>query len=122
MGHTPAGISTYQILHYLQVGQTDRFTTFNWGSPQRNFEKYGSETPREYNLNNVRVPIVLHYSDNDWLASSVDVIRLYNVLPYAVLDHISDREFEHMDYVWGIKTRQMLYYPIIRSMELAMMK
>lgn len=81
-------------------------------------EMYGSVTPPKYNLKNVVTRVILHYSDNDWLAAVEDVHKLYLRLPNAELDHMSDLQFEHMDFVWGIDAREILYEPIIASMKL----
>lgn len=118
MSHTPAGAATYQMVHYVQEGSSGRFCKFDMGSPQLNFAKYGSEYPPDYNLKNVISRVILHYADNDWLAAVEDVQRLYLQLPNAELNHVPDPRFEHMDFVWGIETRKMLYEPIVASMKL----
>lgn len=118
LSHLPAGAATYQLVHYVQEANSKRFCKFDMGSPLDNFEKYGSIIPPEYNLANVVAPVILHYSDNDWLASSIDVERLYRKLPNAKLQPVPDRTYEHMDFVWGIKARTHIYEPIIASMKL----
>lgn len=81
-------------------------------------DKHGSQIPPEYNLKNVLARVILHYSDNDWLASPIDVERLYGQLPNVEKNHIPDALFEHMDFVWGWSARDVLYNPIITSMQL----
>lgn len=117
LSHTPAGASTYQLLHYAQAARTKRFHKYDWGTWE-NLARYGRVTPPDYKLHNVQVRVILHYADNDWLASPIDVHRLYAKLPNAQLIHVPDTQFEHMDFVWGIETRQLIYKPIIRSLEL----
>lgn len=118
LSHTPAGASTYQLVHYIQEARSGRFCQFDWGSNEENMVKYGSITPPDYNLNNVRARVILHYSDNDWLSAPLDVQRLYMKLPNAEMNHIPDKKFEHMDFVWGSSTMNILYKPIITSMKL----
>lgn len=67
---------------------------FDWGSPEDNMSKYGSATPPDYALNNVRARVILHYSDNDWLSAPIDVERLHAKLPNAERHHIPDKKFE----------------------------
>lgn len=86
--HTPAGASTQQILHYAQEYKSGRFCQYDYGL--QNFRKYGSASPPSYNLSNVKARVVLHYSDNDWFSSPIDVDRLFKQLPNAELDHVPD--------------------------------
>lgn len=118
LSHTPAGASTYQLVHYVQAARSGRFCQFDWGSSEMNMDKYGRPTPPDYNLNNVQARVILHYSDNDWLSAPVDVERLYKKLPNAEINHIPDKKYEHMDFVWGIGAKEVLYKPIIASMKL----
>lgn len=55
--------------------------------------KHGSETPPDYKLNRVTSRVVLHYSDNDWLSSPIDVDRLYAKLPNVQRNHVPDRRY-----------------------------
>lgn len=118
LSHTPAGASTYQLLHYVQEARSKRFAQYDMGSAQKNYLKYGTIAPPDYNLANVKSRVILHYSDNDWLSSPIDVQRLHQLLPNSEMNHIPDEKFEHMDFVWGMGTRSMLYEPIIASMKL----
>lgn len=90
MSHLPAGSSTYQLVHYIQGAKTGRFCQFDWGSKEENMMKHGRETPPDYTLSNVKSRVILHYSDNDWLSSPIDVDRLYAKLPNAQINHIPD--------------------------------
>lgn len=118
MSHSPAGASTNQMIHFVQEGRSGRFCQFDWGSEESNMAIYGSTAPPDYKLKNVAARVILHYSDNDWLSAVSDVERLHAALPDSQLNHISDRRFEHMDFVWGIDTRSILYKPIVDSMKL----
>lgn len=69
-------------------------------------------------MSKVSSRVILHYSDNDWLSSPIDVQRLYAKLPNSEMHHIPDEKFEHMDFVWGIGAIDVLYKPIIASMKL----
>jgi hypothetical protein len=56
-----------------------RFCQFDFG-PYKNSRLYGKEAPPNYKLDNLKVPISLHYSDHDSLSShtvSVPYIGLY---------------------------------------------
>lgn len=93
MSHLPAGAATMQLVHYIQEAQSGRFCQFDWGSKEENMLKHGRETPPDYNLANIASRVILHYSDNDWLNSPVDVERLFAKLPNAQRHHIPDEKY-----------------------------
>lgn len=55
--------------------------------------KHGRETPPDYNLKNVTARVILHYADNDYLSSPIDVDRLYAKLPNVERNHVPDRRY-----------------------------
>ncbi|XP_069680361.1 lipase 3-like [Periplaneta americana] len=67
LGHTPAGSSTKVINHYSQMVKSGRFRQYDYGKME-NKRRYGSASPPEYKLHNVKVPVSLHYSDHDALS------------------------------------------------------
>lgn len=107
LSHTPAGAATYQLVHYVQTARSGRFCKFDWGSPEDNMRKYEAPSPPDYNLGNVFARVILHYSDNDWLSSPIDVQRLYSRLPNAELNHIPDEKFEQYVFFY----QQKLIHP-----------
>lgn len=56
--------------------------------------KHGSEIPPDYTLSRVTSRVILHYSDNDWLSSPIDVDRLYGKLPNVQRNHVPDKRYE----------------------------
>ncbi|GAU94987.1 hypothetical protein RvY_06679 [Ramazzottius varieornatus] len=46
----------------------------DFGSEKENMKHYGSNQPPEYPIADLKVPIALIYSDNDWLATPKDVL------------------------------------------------
>ena len=66
MHHTPAGSSTNSFVHFAQEINSKKFCAFDYGD--QNSEIYGQDTPPEYDLTQVNVPIGLYWSENDWLA------------------------------------------------------
>lgn len=115
MGHTPAGASTDQMIHYGQSIRSGRFRQYSFG-PVTNLIKYGSITPPAYNLRNIRAPVGLYYSPNDWLADDRDVQTLQRELPNVIHSMIPDPRFNHFDFTWGIDARPLLYNHVLRNM------
>ena len=70
VAHVPAGAGVNQFVHYAQIIRSGHFRQFDhgfWG----NMAKYHKMTPPSYNLKNVKAPVSLHYSVNDWLSDSM---------------------------------------------------
>ena len=66
--HTPAGSSTRNVLHFLQSVGTDRLQAYDFGR-SGNREKYGQESPPEYRVDLVKVPVATYWGQNDWVCS-----------------------------------------------------
>ncbi|XP_015125977.1 lipase 3 [Diachasma alloeum] len=117
MGHVPAGASTRQFVHYAQLIKSNEFRQYDHGVFGNN-RKYGRITPPPYNLSKITVPVIIHYSRNDWLSSVKDVSRLAKRLPnvYAKLE-VPNPKFGHVDYVWGVDASRLIY-----SQSIALMK
>lgn len=116
LGHSPAGASADQMIHFGQLIRSGRFRQFDHGVISNIFE-YGSITPPRYNLRNVRAPVALHYSLNDWLVEPIDVIELQRALGNVVGGFITaDSRFNHFDFVWAIDARTLVYNQVIDIM------
>lgn len=100
IGHTPAGTSTKTVVHYAQEIHESRenilikiyisnfnvclywflegnFQYFDYG-PKTNMEKYGQDTPPQYDLEKITAPFALFYAQNDWLAGP-EVSKTFNL-------------------------------------------
>ncbi|CAK1549662.1 unnamed protein product [Leptosia nina] len=116
MGHTPAGASARQFVHFGQLYKSNRFARFDhgWWSNRRN---YGSFRPPSYNLSAIRVPIFLHYADNDWLSSPKDVDKLFKEVKSVVGKYrVPLDKFNHLDFVFANDAKTLIYDRIIRIM------
>lgn len=117
MGHTPAGSSTDQIIHYGQLIKSGHFRQYDHGL-LTNIARYGSITPPKYNLKNVKSPVALHYSNNDWMSDGKDVAKLEKELPKLIGKFlVPDSRFTHFDYVWGIDARNQVYNRVLALMK-----
>ncbi|XP_069680505.1 lipase 3-like [Periplaneta americana] len=116
LGHTPAGASTKELVHYGQGVQSAKFRQYDYGFFQ-NLLKYGWGTPPDYDLSKVTAPVALHYSDNDWLAAVVDVEELHSKLPNCIAMHkVALPAFNHLDYLWAIDSPQLVYEHVLSLM------
>nr|XP_022912363.1 lipase 3-like [Onthophagus taurus] len=109
LGHTPAGSSTKQLLHFSQEIKSGYFRQFDYGFIG-NIKRYRSWNPPNYNLKNVKVPVYIFHSMNDWLSSYKDVMKLYSELanPQAYI-LVPDLKFNHLDFIFGIDAPSYVY-------------
>uniref|UniRef100_A0A2A4K7B0 Partial AB-hydrolase lipase domain-containing protein n=1 Tax=Heliothis virescens TaxID=7102 RepID=A0A2A4K7B0_HELVI len=118
LGHVPAGASTKTLVHYAQeIKQSGRFQQFDYG-PAQNFKVYGTESPPEYPLHKITLPIALFGSENDWLASDIDVTNLYVQLVNPI-DHyiVPLKEFNHIDFLYAVDAPTLVYTRLLQLLE-----
>lgn len=117
LGHTPAGCSTSQLVHFGQSVNSGHFRKYDYGYLSNLF-KYKWFTPPDYNLKNVRAPVAIYYSENDWLANIKDVHRLLQTLPNVVKSYlVPHKEFNHIDFLWGTDTPILLYHELLQTIK-----
>lgn len=118
-GHTPAGVSTENLVHYGQLMRSGAFRQYDHGRIS-NIGAYGTSQPPNYNLRNVVAPVALHYSANDWLADVLDVEELHQALPNVIGKFlVPDLRFNHLDFSWAIDVEELLYKRMFNLMRLA---
>ncbi|EDW64195.2 lipase 3 [Drosophila virilis] len=116
LGHAPAGASTKQILHFGQMKSLNDFRKYDYG-PFENQLRYKNFLPPKYKLENVNAKVALYYGLNDWLAQPGDVTTLYFKLPNVQFKYLVDYpKFNHLDFMWGIDARELLYNRMLESM------
>lgn len=102
----PNGASCRQLLHFSQLVQTSLFNQFDFGELQ-NLQLYGSSTPPDYPLEDIKIPTYFYHSENDIIISSTDInICTEKMSRKAVKAKrlMSLKTFTHMDFVWANQT------------------
>jgi len=118
--HTPAGASTYTILHYAQEKQIPGFHAYDWGDPQTNFQHHHEYEPPMYDLGAVTTPVALYWSDNDYFAMPGDILDTIMGLPNIVSGMNHNVEFElftHLDFLWGIDADRYVYSYMLENLK-----
>ncbi|XP_059059307.1 lipase 3-like [Achroia grisella] len=116
LGHTPAGASTRQIIHFGQLYNSKKFVQFNHGW-LTNKRIYGTFKPPAYNLSAISTPIFLHYADNDWLSTPRDVDQLLKEVKTVVGKYrVQLPKFNHLDFVFAIDAKQLIYDRLLKIM------
>ncbi|XP_046599064.1 uncharacterized protein LOC107221024 [Neodiprion lecontei] len=111
--YSPAGASSRQLVHYGQEIQSGYFRWWDHGITS-NLINYGSFRPPNYDLSKITAPVHLIYSDNDWMAAVKDVEQLHAELGNSVeLYRVLDGKWNHLDFVWGINAKELVYDPIL---------
>ncbi|XP_061715178.1 lipase 3-like [Cydia pomonella] len=117
LGHTPAGSSVRQFAHFGQSIADKTFKRFDHGL-MKNRRLYGSYRAPAYDLSKITTPVFLHYSASDPMAHVNDVDRLFRELGRPVGKfRISDRTFSHLDFMWAIDAKSLLYDRIINLLQ-----
>ncbi|KAJ8928191.1 hypothetical protein NQ314_019254 [Rhamnusium bicolor] len=117
VSHDPAGTSTKTALHYAQeVKNEGKFQQYDYG-PAGNMIQYGTPTPPQYKLENIKRPIFLMYAENDILASAIDVQRLSRKLTNLVgMYKVPLDIFGHVDFIFGKDAYNLVYKPLLKVM------
>lgn len=104
-------------MHFAQLATTGRFQKFDYGC-EENLIHYKQETPPEYNLKNVKVPVAVYYGKTDSLSVVEDVRKLIRELPNVVKDYLVPHEkTSHLDFIWGAVTQRLVFNDIINTMK-----
>lgn len=119
MSTTPAGCSGNQLIHYLQEYESGYFREWDYGL--MNKVHYNSSSPPNYLVKNIKVPTYFYYSDNDFLSNPKDVLKLVKEMPQefvAKLYNVKDPKFTHLDFLWGLNAKEMVYDFILDHLKL----
>ncbi|VDD90165.1 unnamed protein product [Enterobius vermicularis] len=118
--HTPAGTSTRNIFHWSQMVKSKMVQKYDYGTNEENYRHYGQPTPPVYNLTNIDAQIYIFWSDKDWLADQTDVEdSLLNVLrPYCMKNVSRLVDFNHVDFIWGLRAADEIYKPILQTIKI----
>eukprot|EP00490_Sorites_sp_Unknown_P009423 CAMPEP_0114690858 /NCGR_PEP_ID=MMETSP0191-20121206/66162_1 /TAXON_ID=126664 /ORGANISM="Sorites sp." /LENGTH=245 /DNA_ID=CAMNT_0001981289 /DNA_START=439 /DNA_END=1176 /DNA_ORIENTATION=- len=117
---TPADTSVKNMIHWQQAIEQNKFQMFDYGSPTKNEQIYGPNypTPPQYNLSMITFPTGLYSGTDDWLADPTDVNKLISLLPQqSIVQQIVVVGFAHLDFVWGMKAPEKVYFPMISQIE-----
>ena len=83
--YTLVGASTPTVLQYAQEVKSNGFHEYDWGEREQHLFHHGPNRKPTYRLQDVTTPVDIYYNgQNDWLASSTDVLRTISELPSIV--------------------------------------
>lgn len=119
MANFPAGGSVKQIMHYFQGYISGKFRLYDYGS-KRNMLHYNHIEPPEYFVEKVTVPITIYYSENDYVVSVEDILKLLPRLRNVkAVYKIPWKKWNHFDFICGLGVRQFIFDRIVSSLNVS---
>ncbi|KAI6236165.1 Lipase [Aphelenchoides besseyi] len=118
--HAPAGTSTENFLHWTQMVISGQMQMYDFRDDKENKKHYGRSKPPMYDLTQIEdVKIHLYSSTADTLADPTDINNylIPNLNPNVVQEHVILDDYSHLDFVWGIRSTDDLYDPILRTIK-----
>ncbi|GMR37779.1 hypothetical protein PMAYCL1PPCAC_07974, partial [Pristionchus mayeri] len=110
----PDGMSTKNVVHFGQMVLHKRTARFDYGADE-NLARYGCRIAPAYNFTNVKVPMYIWYSPQDYLVSDVDIQEM--IIPTLDSQYLklnkSLPSYNHVDFHWGLNAVADIYEPII---------
>lgn len=101
MQYQVSSTSFKQVIHFGQVVKYKRFCQYDQGK-KKNLQMYGSESPPDYNLTKVVVPVAYYYGKHDIFCVPEDQKDSIRLLPNVVDDYLMPYSgFTHLDMVVG---------------------
>ncbi|XP_044019388.1 lipase 3-like [Aphidius gifuensis] len=100
MCYSPSGASSKLFWHYRQLEEYSKFSPYDYEDVDKNIKHYGQSVPPEYNLKNVKVPMLFYYAPRvDLLSMEKDVLELAKrVTSDVISEPIKWDNFNHLDF------------------------
>uniref|UniRef100_A0A672TSF6 Lipase n=1 Tax=Strigops habroptila TaxID=2489341 RepID=A0A672TSF6_STRHB len=115
VGHSPAGTSVQNIIHWHQVQlSAGQLQAYDYGSKE-NMKKYNQSTPPAYKIEEISTPIAVWSGGQDEFADPKDMAKL---LPQIknLLYHEHFPSWGHLDFIWGLDATEKMYQKIVELM------
>ncbi|NXA26067.1 LICH hydrolase, partial [Ibidorhyncha struthersii] len=111
VGHTPAGSSVQNVIHWHQITRADQFQAYDYG-PKENMKKYNQSTPPVYQIEKISIPIAVWSSGRDKFADPKDMAKLLPRITNLIY-HEHFPAWGHLDFIWGLDATERMYWKII---------
>ncbi|XP_015488738.1 lysosomal acid lipase/cholesteryl ester hydrolase-like [Parus major] len=111
VGHSPAGTSVQNILHWRQLVHTDQFQAYDYGSKE-NMKKYNQTAPPVYRIEEIKTPTAVWSGGQDTFADPKDMARLLPRITNLIY-HEHFPPWGHLDFIWGLDATEKIYLKII---------
>lgn len=79
-----------------------------------NLEAYGQDSPPEYDLSKITVPVAIYYGNNDDINNIENVYELRDVLPNIIRDYLVPfDQFNHLDFIWAKDVKSLVNNDVV---------
>ncbi|KFP92064.1 Lysosomal acid lipase/cholesteryl ester hydrolase, partial [Apaloderma vittatum] len=111
VGHSPAGTSVQNIIHWRQLSYSGLFQAYDYGTKE-NMKKYNQSTPLVYKIEKISTPIAVWSGGVDTFADPKDMAKLLPRITNLIYhDHFPS--WGHLDFIWGLDATEKMYLKII---------
>ncbi|XP_064001695.1 lysosomal acid lipase/cholesteryl ester hydrolase-like [Pogoniulus pusillus] len=111
IGHSPAGTSVQNFIHWNQLAHAEKFQAYDYGSKE-NMKKYNQSTPPEYKIEKISIPTAVWSAGRDKLADPKDMAKLLPRISNLIY-HEHFPGWGHLDFVWGLDAAKTMYRKIV---------
>lgn len=86
------------MIYYFFYSLLGKFSQYNYNDIE-NIRRYNQQNPPEYNLKNIKSPLLIFYSKHDPLSMKEDVDELIkNIASSVIIDSVNFKKFTHVDF------------------------
>ncbi|CAF1023281.1 unnamed protein product [Adineta ricciae] len=116
ISHEPDGTSVKNIIHFVQMSNSNLFQAYDYGSADKNRQHYNQTTPPIYTIRPMKIPTAIFWSPDDWLADPVDMGFIFDNVQNLVYEKYLPG-YNHLDFVWAMTANKMIYVDLIERMQ-----
>ena len=116
--YVPAGTSSKNIRHWMQMYNTKRLARYDYGE-KKNLEIYGTKKPPIYDLSifrNYTIKSFLYTSDSDPFSNVEDLNHLTKYLneKYVTIRRLNN--YNHLDFLWSDDSKEDIYKQVVKDL------
>jgi pimeloyl-ACP methyl ester carboxylesterase len=116
--YVPAGTSSKNIRHWMQMYKTKRLARYDYGE-KKNMEIYGTKNPPIYDLSiftKYKVKSFLYTSDSDPFSNIEDLNHLTKYLNknYVTIRRLNN--YNHLDFLWSDDAKEDIYMQVVKDL------
>ncbi|XP_044019384.1 lipase 3-like [Aphidius gifuensis] len=119
LNYFPGGTSGKVFLHSVQFAKTRKFQQYDYQNEKENIKHYGTPKPPQYNLENIKSPMIIFYClKNDPFSSFEDVIEISkSVSSKVIVEQVSDENFNHLNFITAKNVKEIVNDRVIEYLD-----
>ncbi|XP_044018740.1 lipase 3-like isoform X1 [Aphidius gifuensis] len=119
LNYFPDGTSAKTFLHYAQLANYRKFQQYDYQNEKENIDHYGTLQPPQYNLENIKSPMIIFYClKNDPLSTFEDVTEIAKrISSRVIVEPVSDEDFNHVNFVTARDVKKIFNDRVIEYLD-----